>query len=155
MSRVGGFETGPRTGQEGTPMADLDRPRIIALLRRLGAEQDAAVLEAARELDQMVTSSGSTWDDLLRSDLAAGDGDIAGADEQEAVAVDQPVGGDDAVTAAEMAEAARLIDRLLARKTLSRTMCDDLADLKRSIAERSFDAMDSRYVRALAKRLGA
>ena len=134
-------------------MADLDRPRIIELLGRFGAEQDAAVLEAARELDRMVTGSGSAWDDLLRPDLAAADDEVERSDQPEAVAVDQPVGG--VVGAAEMAEAARLIDRLLARKNLSSTMSDDLADLKRSIAEGSFDAMDRRYVRALAKRLGA
>lgn len=133
----------------------LDRPRIIELLGRLGAEQDAAVLEAARELNRMVTSSGTTWDDMLRRDPAAADAEVERADQAEGAAVDPPTRGEDAVSAAELADAARMIDRLLARKNLSSSTCDDLVDLKRSIAEGSFDATDSRYVRALAKRLGA
>ena len=58
-------------------------------------------------------------------------------------------------SAADRAEAGRLVDRLLARKNLSGNMREELADLKRSIADGSLDAMDNRYIRALAKRLGA
>ncbi len=34
-------------------------------------------------------------------------------------------------------------------------MREDLADMKRSIADGNLDAMDRNYIRALAKRLGA
>jgi hypothetical protein len=62
---------------------------------------------------------------------------------------------DGEVSDADKNEATRLIDRLLARTTLSDTLRDDLVAMKRSIVEGTFDAMDRRYVSALAKRLGA
>ena len=134
-------------------MANLDRPGIVELLGRLGAQDDATVLAAARELHAKVSQSGLTWDELLRANLDVADADAehedALGDETEAPAEQE--GG---LSAADKTEALRLIDRLLARKTLSSTLRDDLADLKRGIADGSFDAMDSRYVRALAKRLG-
>ena len=55
---------------------------------------------------------------------------------------------------ADKAEAARIIDRLLARKNLSSNLREDLAEFKRTLSDGSFDEVDSRYVRALAKRLG-
>ncbi len=135
-------------------MANLDRPGIIDLLGRLGAENDAAVLEAARELHRKVSESGSSWDELLRPDF-----DTAGVDgERDDAPLDEadekPVEQEGELSAAGKAEALRLIDRLLARKNLSSTLRGDLAELKRGIADGSFDAMDRRYVRALAKRLG-
>lgn len=134
-------------------MANLDRPGIIELLGRLGAEDDAAVLATARELNAKVSQSGLTWDELLRADL-----DAAGAEPVHEDATrdeaDAPVEQDGELSAAAKAEALRLIERLLARKGLSSTLREDLADLKRGVADGSFDAMDSRYVRALAKRLG-
>ena len=140
-------------------MINLDRPGIIELLGRLGAENDGAVLQAARELHGKVSRSGLTWDDLLRPQL-----DLAGAG-VEAERPDEPLAQSPAdgeardkqgeLSAADKADAARLIDRLLARKNLSNNMREELADLKRTIADGSFDAMDSRYIRALAKRLGA
>jgi hypothetical protein len=138
-------------------MANLDRRGIIDLLGRLGAEDEKAVLDAAREVHAKVSQSGLTWDELLRPDLA-----VAGADveaERDDAPVDEtddkPAEPEGDVSAADKAEALKLIDRLLARKNLSNTLREDLADLKRSIADGSFDAMDSRYVRALVKRLGA
>jgi hypothetical protein len=135
-------------------MANLDRPGIIELLGRLGAEDDATVLAAARELNAKVSQSGLTWDELLRADLDAAGGD---AEDEEALheeTADKSSEQEGGLSPADKAEALRLIDRLLARKTLSSTLREDLADLKRGIADGSFDAMDSRYVRALAKRLG-
>jgi hypothetical protein len=135
-------------------MANLDRPGIIELLGRLGAEDDATVLAAARELNAKVSQSGLTWEELLRADLDAAGGD---AEDEEALheeTADKSSEQEGGLSPADKAEALRLIDRLLARKTLSSTLREDLADLKRGIADGSFDAMDSRYVRALAKRLG-
>ena len=136
-------------------MANLDRAGMIELLGRLGAESDETVLQAARELSRRLGESGLTWDDLLRPDT-----DTAGADPEAAEPVEtaspaeHPAEADGNVSAADKAEAARLIDRLLARKTISGTLREDLAELKEALADGTFDAMDARYVRALAKRLG-
>ena len=98
-------------------MANLDRPGIVELLGRLGAQDDATVLAAARELNTRVSQSGLTWDELLRANLDVADADAehedALGDETEAPAEQE--GG---LSAADKAEALRLIDRLLARKTL-------------------------------------
>jgi hypothetical protein len=140
-------------------MANVDRPGLIELLGRLGAESDEAVLAAARDLHRTVTESGSTWDELLRADFdAAGtDADAQHDDEplDEAAAEATAAGPDGELSATDKTEAARLIDRLLARKNLSSTLREDLTELKRAHAEDGLDAMDSRYIRALAKRLGA
>ena len=108
-----------------------------------------------------MAESGLTWDDLLRLEA-----EFAGADaERQDVSPDSPLdatseGDQPAETAgepsaADKAEAARLIERLLARKNLSSNLQEDLADLKSAIVDGTFDATDSRYIRALAKRLGA
>ncbi len=55
----------------------------------------------------------------------------------------------------DLSEDGRILERLLARKGLSKTMREELRDLRRSQAEGGLDAMDRRYIRALAKRLGA
>ena len=130
-------------------MANLDRAGMIDLLARLASESDETVLAAARELSRQVGEAGRSWDDLLRTDLDAS-ADAAGAEpDAEPVApnADGPVGG--------KAEIARLIERLLARKTISDTLRKDLDEIKRNITDGTFDEMDDQYVRALAKRLGA
>jgi hypothetical protein len=142
-------------------MTNLDRPGIIELLGRLGEDNEQTVVQAARELHAKIGQSGLTWDDLLRpeSEIAGADAERQEASIDESLDAtsdaDQPLESAGELSAADKAEAARLIDRLLARKNLSSTMRGDLADLKRTIADGSFDATDSRYVRALAKRLGA
>jgi hypothetical protein len=47
---------------------------------------------------------------------------------------------------------ALLIERLLARSSISDTLREELVEFKRAIADGSFDEMDAKYVRALAKR---
>jgi hypothetical protein len=138
-------------------MATLDRPAIVDLLGRLGDENEQTVVQAARDLHAKVAQSGLTWDDLLRSET-----DIAGPDAEPrelpadaASEADQPAETAGDLSAVDKAEAARIIDRLLARKNLSDTLREDLGDLKRTIDDGTFDATDNRYVRALAKRLGA
>jgi hypothetical protein len=147
----------PDARQEITPMANLDRAGIIELLGRLGAEHDAAVVQAARELHQKVSDSGLSWDDLLRGQADFADAAALRDDQplESAPADDTPRGKEGGLSAADRAEAARVIDRLLARKNLSNTLREDLADFKRMLADGSFEAMDNRYLRALAKRLGS
>ena len=131
-------------------MAKLDRQAVLDLLGRLGDTSDETALNAGRELSRIVSESGLTWDDLLRADLGLSDDSPA-----PAMAASQTPEPDGEVSDADKNEATRLIDRLLARTTLSDTLRDDLVAMKRSIVEGTFDAMDRRYVRALAKRLGA
>jgi hypothetical protein len=142
--------------QEKTEMADLDRAEIVALLGRLGAPDPETVVAAARELDRKVREAGLTWDDLLRPQWQAADGNADGeeAAPQAASADEAPVADVGGSLDAGKAEALRLIGRLMARKDISSNLRQELTDLKRSIADGSLDAMDSRYIRALAKRLG-
>jgi hypothetical protein len=137
-------------------MANVDRAGMMELLERLGAESDETVLQAARELNRKLVESGLTWDDLLRLDAgaAAAAPDAAEPVETAPAAAAEPAQADGEASAADKAEAIRLIDRLLARK-ISDALREDLTDLKGAIADGSFDAMDARYIRALAKRLGA
>ncbi len=139
-------------------MENLNRPVILDLLGRLGAEHDATVLEAARELHQRMIASGVSWNDLLRQqgDTASAGGDAEGQERPpEAAASDnKPVAKEGPLSPADKAEAARIIDRLLARRNLSSNLREDLAEFKRTLSDGSFDELDSRYVHALAKRLG-
>ncbi len=136
-------------------MSDLDRPGIIELLGRLGAESDETVLRAARELHRKMSESGASWDDLIRPDTPAA------YPEGEKHPLEPAAPGDTASaatkegSAAERSEAGRLIERLLARKDLSANLRQELVEMRRTIADGRLDAMDSRYLRALAKRLGA
>ena len=124
-------------------MPDLDRAELLDLLGRLGAEDDATVLAAARELHGKLRESGLTWDELLQLEDDAGTrprDDTTGAGELS-------TGGKD--------EVARLIERLLARQSISDALREELVDFKRAIADGTFEEMDAQYVRALARRLGA
>src|SRR5262245_43001518 len=120
-------------------MTDVDRAALIELLDRLGSADDATVLEAARTLHRKAAESGLSWDDLLKID-----DDEAAVEEVEEEAVAASPDAD---------ETSRLIDRLL-RKDLSDNLREDLADMKRQLADGSLDQEDRRYVRSLAKRLG-
>jgi hypothetical protein len=120
-------------------MTDLDRAGLIELLDRLGGENDAVVLDAARALHRKAAESGLTWDDIIRSEP-----------EDEPVDDDTPV---PVQADPDNAEVARLIDRIV-RKGVSDTLRDDLTEMKRQIAGGTLDADDARYVRALARRLG-
>ena len=121
-------------------MPNLDRDALIELLDRLGSTEDATVLEAARTLHRKAAETGLSWDDLIRSDDPT---PAPAVDQGEAVAA--PIPNTDETT--------RLIDRLL-RKGVSDNLREDLADMKRQLADGSLDQEDRRYLRALAKRLG-
>jgi hypothetical protein len=118
-----------------------DRGRLVELLGQLGAESDAAVLAAARELHRSVKEAGVDWDSLLRDDVASTE------DETDTPAK--------AAVSTDRSDDMKIVERLLGRKDISDTMRSDLNDFKRSIQEGKFDKMDADYLRALAKRLGA
>ena len=122
-------------------MTDLDRAGLIELLDRLGGENDAAVLDAARALHRKAAESGLTWDDIIRPDPDLEDEPV---DDEAPV----PVEADP-----DTADVARLIDRIV-RKGVSDTLREDLTEMKRQIAGGTLDKDDARYVRALARRLG-
>jgi hypothetical protein len=131
-------------------MPDLDRAELLELLGRLGAEDDASVLAAARALHGKISESGLTWEEFLRLDADATGREQDDSPPEETSSDDsgeRPSGG--------KAEVALLIERLLTRTTISDTLREELVDFKRAIADGSFDEMDAQYVRALAKRLRA
>ncbi len=142
-------------------MSDFDRTRLLELLEQLGNDDDATVLAAAREASGIVRDSDFDWDDLLLSeeDFEEEDEDEFDEeeDEDEADADEDDAGDTESAAAGEppanMEEDARTIDRLLGSKKISDDMRNELADLKKSMANGEYDAMDSRYVHALAARL--
>jgi hypothetical protein len=129
-------------------MENLDRPGIIELLGRLGAEDDQTVLQAARELHRKVTDAGASWDEIIgRPGVAAPAAEPPAAASASVAPADAP--------AADRGDVGRIIDRLLARKDISSNLREELSEMKRSAADGSLDDMDRKYVRALAKRMGA
>ncbi len=133
-------------------MADLNRSEIVGLLERLGAADDQEVLSAARGLHARLAEAGVQWDDLVgpmqSADVEADDLHDDADIEEKAAAPPQPAPGD-------KSDDARIIDQILARKGLSKEMRQSLAELKRGLSDGSTDAADRRYIRALARRLGA
>jgi len=134
-------------------MADLDRAQLVELLGRLGASDDQTVLDAARAAHRAVAQSGLSWDDVVGAQTPRGDIDVAPAAEEPAGGASTEAGGN--VSDADKREALRLIARLLGGKEISDNLRQELTDMQRAIGDGEFDAMDSRYIRALAKRLGA
>jgi hypothetical protein len=134
-------------------MANLDRAQLAELLGRLGAADDQTVLDAARAAHRAVAQSGLSWDAVVGVDAVGGE--IAVAPAAEEPAGDAPAAAGGNVSDTDKAEALRLIGRLLGGREISDNLRQELTDMQRAIAEGEFDAMDSRYIRALAKRLGA
>jgi hypothetical protein len=131
-------------------MPDLDRAELLELLGRLGAPDDADVLAAARALHGRISESGLTWDTVLQLDA-----DATGREQDESPPEETSSDAPGERPSGGKAEVALLIERLLARTTISDTLRQELVDFKRAIADGSFDEMDAQYVRALAKRLRA
>jgi len=118
-------------------MENVDRAALIELLDRLGSNDDATVLEAARALHRKAAESGLSWDDLIRLDRTD----------------DEPAADAAPLTSPDADETTRLIERLL-RTDLSENLREDLAEMKRQLADGELDQEDRRYVLAVAKRLG-
>jgi hypothetical protein len=155
----------------------LDRDELAALLARLGDDDDAAALRAAREAHARVAAAGLSWAALLApadgadaedaldvadaadADAAADADDAADADgADEADAADQAgaadeVGAAGAEGAGTDAESLALIGQLLARRDVSQELRDELDGYKADIAAGEFTEADRRYLRAMHRRL--
>jgi hypothetical protein len=126
----------------------LERDNVIELLKRLGSDEDEAVLEAARQVHAQITVAGMTWEDLLAPDVAADDGDDVEYQDTEDEAPEPP-----AETAKKNADSLALIDELLAKTGISVDLHEELENYKTDIAKSQFEEADRRYVRAVHGRL--
>jgi hypothetical protein len=147
-------------------MPYLDRASFIELLKRLGAETDAELLAAAREINRRVQAADVSWDELLvrapgtapidrLEDYDDPDVDVSTFEIRDrhgdlSLAEQEPVPPHLAeLFAAEI----ELIDTLLARPALAIETRRELLDLRADIAANEFTDMDRRYLRDLAARL--
>jgi len=121
----------------------LKREEIVALLSRLGGDDDADVLEAARALHAAVTHGSVGWDKLLTS-ASAGDPAEAEAASGRPEGDEVPGGADGALA---------LIEKLLARPGLTDDFRHEMEGYKSDIAAGEFADDDHRYLIALDKRL--
>ena len=138
-------------------MNESERIYLLERLERLGAEDDAEALQAARELAARVSDGGLDWDDLIApedppdADFASADYDIEADDDLDAG------GGDDAEDGPPLegdgSEEMQLLQRLLERKGNSRALKEELQEIRRDAASDGLSDMDRRYLQALAKRL--
>jgi hypothetical protein len=129
----------------------LERDDVIGLLAKLGSDRDEEVLEAARQVNALVTAAGVTWEELLVSEDAHEESDesVAEEDQDEAAEiVELP-----ADEAKKNSETLALIDKLLARSGISEDFREELTAYKTDIAEGEFQEADHRYTRAVYKRL--
>ena len=134
----------------------LNRDDVIGLLKSLGSERDEEVLAAARQVHDRITAAGMTWEDLLwpddGGDLDALD-DSDDVDDTEDSDVEDEAPETPGDKAKRDAEALTLIDKLLARPSISDDFRQELLDYKIDIAEGDFAPADHRYLQALDKRL--
>lgn len=135
-------------------MNESERLYLLERLERLGAEDDAEALQAARELAARVSDGGLDWDELIApedppdEDFAADDYDAEEVDEadEEGAEDGPPLEGDGS-------DEMQLLQRLLERKGTSRALREELQEIRRDAAEDGLSDMDRRYLQALARRL--
>ena len=139
-------------------MNESERMYLLERLERLGAEDDADALLAARELAARVSEAGLDWDELIapedppEGDFASADFDLEedgadGPDDAEDTEDGPPLEGDGSAEA-------QLLQKLLERKGNSRALKEELQEMRRDAAsEEGLSDMDRRYIQALAKRL--
>ena len=142
-------------------MALSDRDSFLALLEKLGAEDDAEALAAAREATERLKAENLTWNDVLA--IEAPDADDAFHDEggwdgetDDAIGdapADAEPSEDGEAPAAAPGDDKALIQALLARKDLGEALREELRGYATDLQEGDFTPADSRYLRALAARL--
>jgi hypothetical protein len=148
----------------------LRRDELIAILNRLGSDEDEEALQAARQAHARIAASGMSWEDLLVPDGPAAGSDEAAAESDEAAdesdEADETEDGEleagEDESPAERAgaegtekdtESLALIGELLARSDISEELRAELAGYKTDIAENEFVEADRRYLRAVRQRL--
>ncbi len=62
----------------------LRRDELIAILNRLGSDEDEEALQAARQVHAQITAAGMSWEDLLVPDGPAAESDEAANESDEA-----------------------------------------------------------------------
>lgn len=133
-------------------MNESERIYLLERLERLGAEDDAEALQAARELAARISDGGLEWDELIapedppESDFTEADFDLEEEGEDDAED-SPPLEGDGS-------SEVQLLQKLLERKGTSRALKEELQEMRRDAAsEEGLSDMDRRYIQALAKRL--
>ncbi len=155
-----------------------DRERLIELLKKLGGEDDADVLAAARDVHAQIADTGADWDELL---VAAGGPDATDTSEdatdtsedatdtsEDATDTSEDADYDD-VDDGDTGEAAndtprqggdmtdaqclKIIEALLARSDVSEFLREELGGYKDDIKEKEFKASDRAYLHSLNGRL--
>ena len=138
-------------------MEPLNRDEIVALLERLGGDDDADVLAAARALHIAIADAGTAWADLLVPE-DAGDTGAAADTDVATVATDLDTVAEAEVPAGKAGRdtgALALIDKLLARPGVTEAFRREMEGYRHDIAEGAFEDADRRYLGALHKRLSA
>ncbi len=143
-------------------MPYLDRAGFIDLLNSLGAENEAEVLAAAREIQRRLEAAEAEWPELLAPLLDdSGESGDSGRDFEirdpgrEPVAARSDLPPVPEQLAILYAEELNLIESLLRRLTLNPETRQELTDLRADIAADSFADLDRSYLRDLAARLNA
>ena len=141
-----------------------DRERLIELLKKLGGEDDADVLAAARDVHAQIADTGADWDELL---VAAGGPDATdtsedATDTSEDADYDDVDDGDTGEAANDTprqggdmtdAQCLKIIEALLARSDVSEFLREELGGYKDDIKEKEFKASDRAYLHSLNGRL--
>ena len=145
----------------------LRRDEFIAILNRLGSDEDEEVLQAARQAHARIAASGMSWEDLLVPEEPAAENEEPAAEpdaesdeadeiedgELEAVEDESPAERAGAEGTEKDTESLALIGELLARSDISEELRAELEGYKTDIAENEFVEADRRYLRAIRKRL--
>jgi cell division septum initiation protein DivIVA len=142
----------------------LRRDEFIAILNRLGSDEDEEVLQAARQAHARIAASGMSWEDLLVPEEPAAENEEPAAEpaaesdeaddrEREAVEDEPPAERAGAEGTEKDTESLALIGELLARSDISEELRAELEGYKTDIAENEFVEADRRYLRAIRKRL--
>jgi hypothetical protein len=92
----------------------LRRDELIAILNRLGSDEDEEVLQAARQAHARIAASGMSWEDLLVPDGPAAESDEAADENDEAADESDEAADENDEAAAESDEAAAESDEAAA-----------------------------------------
>ncbi len=84
----------------------LRRDELIAILNRLGSDEDEEALQAARQAHARIAASGMSWEDLLVPDGPAAESDEAADENDEAADESDEAADETDEAAAESDEAA-------------------------------------------------